>query len=96
MSVTVILEAAIKPGKKDALVALLDSLLPETRAYQGLTHITIHTDAKGENILFYEEWESAANYEDYLQWRTETGVMDKLGAHFSAPPAIRYFNPENI
>ncbi len=96
MNAIVILEADIKEGQKDELLKLLFNYLPETRKYQGFIDISIHVEENKNHVLFYEEWESFTDYESYLQWRTETGVMNKLGATFSSPPLIRYFNTEDI
>ncbi|MGC3836050.1 hypothetical protein ACPSKX_18370 [Moritella viscosa] len=73
MSVTVILEADVKPESKSNLLKLLSEYLPETNKYKGF--ISIST---------------------YLNWRTETGVMNKLADTFNSPPSIRYFNTEEF
>jgi quinol monooxygenase YgiN len=95
MNAIVILEADVKEGKKDELLKLLYKYLPETRKCKGFIDISIHTEQKKNHVLFYEKWESFEDYESYLQWRTETGVMKILGATFSSPPLIRYFNTED-
>lgn len=96
MSVIIILEANVKKGQKDELLKLLSQYLPATRKYNGFIDISIHTEKNKNHVLFYEKWESIDDYESYLQWRTETGVMKTLGATFSSPPLIRYFNTENV
>jgi len=96
MSTIVILEADVKEGQKEELLMLLSQYLPETRKYKGFIDISIHTEKKKNHVLFYEKWESVEDYESYLQWRTETGVMKILGAMFSSPPLIRYFNTEDV
>jgi len=96
MSAIVILEADVKVGKKDELFKLLSQYLPETRKHKGFIDISIHIEQKNNHVLFYEKWESVEDYESYLQWRTETGVMKTLGATLSSPPVIRYFNTEDI
>ncbi len=96
MSAIVILEADVKEGKKDELFKLLSQYLPDTKKYKGFIEISIHTEQKNNHVLFYEKWESVEDYESYLQWRTETGVMKILGAKLSSLPVIRYFNTEDI
>lgn len=96
MSTIIILEADVKEGQKDELFKLLSQYLPETRKYKGFIDISIHTEQKKNHVLFYEKWESIEDYESYLQWRTETGVMKILSATFSSPALIRYFNTENV
>jgi quinol monooxygenase YgiN len=96
MSTVVILEADVKDGQKDELLKLLSQYLPETRKYKGFIDISIHTEHDKSHVLFYEKWESVEDYESYLQWRTETGVMKILGATLSSPPLIRHFNTEDV
>jgi quinol monooxygenase YgiN len=96
MSTTVILEADVKEGKKDELLKLLSQYLPETRQYKGFISISIHTELKTNHVLFYQKWESIEDYEAYLRWRSETGVMNKLVAILVSPPLIRYFSTEDV
>jgi len=96
MSAIVTLDADVKEGKKDELLTLLSQYLPETRNYKGFISISIHTEKNKSHVLFYEKWESVKDYESYLQWRTEIGVMKTLGATFSSPPLIRYFSIDDV
>ena len=96
MSVTVVLEADVIEGEKQTLLKLLSQYLPETRKYSGFIDISIHFEQGKNHVLFFEEWRSVEEYEAYLNWRTETGVMAILGATFSSPPLIRYFDTESV
>ena len=96
MSVTITLEADIKPGERETLLSLLKRLLPETKVYKGFISISIHIEKNSSHLLFFEKWESIPDYEAYLSWRQDTGVMNQLGALFSEPPTIRYYNTENV
>lgn len=96
MSVTVVLEADVKEGEKKTLLKLLSQYLPDTRQYPGFIDISIHFEQDKNHVLFYEKWLSVEDYESYLKWRTDTGVMEVLGATFSSPPSIRYFGTECV
>ena len=96
MSVTVILEADVKPESKSKLLKLLSQYLPETTKYKGFISIAIHSEQDTNQVVFYEKWQSIDNYHDYLNWRTETGVMKELADTFNSPPSIRYFNTEKF
>ena len=92
MSVIVLFDAQVKPEAVDELKSSLKAILPETRAYDGCQGIDIYGNIEdGSNLVFYERWDSREHHERYLAWRTETGVMDQLGAMLTAPPSIRYF-----
>jgi quinol monooxygenase YgiN len=96
MSITVILEADVKPEGKSKLLELLAKYLPETKKYAGFISISIHSEQDTNQVVFYEEWQSISDYHAYLDWRTETGVMSELAATFNSPPIIRYFNTEQF
>ena len=42
------------------------------------------------NMIIVEYWDKRSQHEEYVGWRTETGVMAKIGALLSGPPTIRY------
>jgi quinol monooxygenase YgiN len=96
MSITVILEADVKPESKVNLLKLLTQYLPETKKYKGFISISIHSEQESNQVVFYEKWQSINDYHAYLNWRTETGVMDELAATFNSPPSIRYFTTEKF
>jgi quinol monooxygenase YgiN len=91
MSATVIFEADVKAGKMDLLLNLLSEYLPETRKYRGFIDVSIHVEKNKNQILLYQKWDRFEDYESYLQWRTDTGVMKILGETLNSPPSIRYF-----
>lgn len=92
MSVLVLLEAAVKPEDVANMKAYLAQLFPETREYDGCQGIDAYfsTDDPGQMVMI-ERWGSRSQHEKYLGWRTETGVMDKLGGMLAGPPSMRYF-----
>ncbi len=92
MSVLVLLEAQVKSEAVDDMKSFLAEILPDTRAYDGCQGIDAHFNIEDTgNMVLVEHWDSRAHYEKYLAWRTETGVLDKLGAMLTGPPSIRYF-----
>ena len=97
MSVMVLLETRIKSKEISNMKSYLDEILPDTRAYDGCQSLDVYfnTDDTG-NMVMVEFWDSRAHYEKYLNWRTETGVLDKVGAMFSEPPIIRYYDRTDL
>lgn len=67
-------------------------LFPETVAYDGCEGIELYfnTDDK-DKMVMVEHWASRSHQEKYVAWRTETGVMDKIGSMLAGPPSLRYF-----
>ena len=92
MSTLVLMEAKIQPDKISDMKSSLEQLLPETRGYDGCEGVDAHFDvSEPGSMVLVEQWESRSHHEKYLQWRTETGVMAKLGSMLAGPPSIRYF-----
>ncbi|MFQ6092923.1 MAG: putative quinol monooxygenase [bacterium] len=92
MSVLVLLEAQIKSEDVSDMKSYLAEILPDTRAYDGCQAIDAYFNTEDVgNMVLVEHWDSRARYEKYLAWRTETGVLDKIGAMTAGPPSIRYF-----
>lgn len=93
MSTAVTAELSIDPARVDEFLAFIKGIAPDTRAYAGCRLFDIWTDQdKPGRVLFYEIWDSRDHQEKYLAWRTETGLMEKLGPFLTAPPTISYFN----
>ena len=93
MAVRVILEVKAKPGTGDEVVAFFRSIMPETRAYEGCTSVdTLQNSDDADNVVLVEEWETREQYENYLAWRREMGVSDRLMQMLAEPPNIRHFD----
>ena len=93
MAVRVILEVKAKPGTGDEVVAFFRSILPETRAYEGCTSVdTLQNSDDADNVLVVEVWDTREHYENYLAWRREKGVSDRLKQALAEPPSIRHFD----
>ena len=93
MSVLVLLEAPVKAEEISNMKSLLAAMLPETRAYDGCQGMDVYFNTEDEgNMVMVEHWDSRQHHEKYLRWRTETGVMDKIGGMLAGPPSIRYFD----
>lgn len=73
MIVTIAFHAA--HDKRDQLVETLQSILPDTRAFNGCNSVILveSTETEGQ-LLLIEDWESAADYDAYKAWRRESGT----------------------
>jgi len=93
MSMKVVLEFQTTADQVDAVKDLLRTVLPDTRGYDGFESLTVHqSDDDPTSFLIWEQWATRGDYEAYLAWRTETGVLDKLLAMLTGPPSFRFFN----
>ena len=93
MSVTILLELQVEPEAVDEMISFLKEILPDTRVYEGCQGLEVQQNQEdSSNLVMVEKWESRQFYEKYIGWRTETGVMDKIGSMLSQPPSIRYYD----
>lgn len=88
MSIEVILDLQTSSEQREELINTLASILPDTRAYKGCQSIIATSNEDNPlNIVLLEKWDSRADHESYIAWRTERGDLEKLGALLTAPPA---------
>lgn len=93
MATLVILELKLKAEAIGALKQTLKAILPETRAYAGCKDVHFYENQDDPtSFMAVETWESRDAYQRYLAWRTEAGVMAKLGELLAGPPSFRYFD----
>jgi quinol monooxygenase YgiN len=92
MSVLVLLEAPVKFEDISNMKSYMAEILPDTRAHDGCQGVDVYFNTEDAgNMVLVEYWDSRAHHEKYVGWRTETGVMDKIGAMLAGQPNIRYF-----
>jgi quinol monooxygenase YgiN len=93
VSATVTLQFQVKPDKIEDAIEFLRKVLPETRSYEGFESIVLHQSMDDPTVfLFYEQWASRANYEAYLAWRTETGVLAQLVEMLVGEPSFGFYD----
>jgi quinol monooxygenase YgiN len=86
MACQVLLEVKIVDGFADQLKAKFVELLPDTRSFDGCIYIYLTQDLDNPSkLIIIELWESRAHYDRYLQWRTDRGDMEALGAMMEDP-----------
>ena len=97
MPVSSILLATTKDDKSTDLIKLLEDLIPETRMFPGCIDMKIlRNEEKPNDFVFSGVWKSASDYQKYLEYRTNQGVIDKLGNLLSSPPEIKILCNTNI
>ncbi len=43
-----------------------------------------------------EKWDTRKNFEDYLAWRVESGVVEELMQYLDGEIDFRYFDPIGV
>lgn len=95
-SVTVLLEAKVKPETKKEFLKFLDENLPNVRGFKGARNVTILHNETTMTLAIYEEWQSKDHHQNYIKFITENGVMAKLASFLDTPPSVKYFNKLKI
>jgi quinol monooxygenase YgiN len=93
MPITVIADLALVPQQALTVVAKLQDILPETRAYDGCqgVRLLIDQDEPG-HIVLVEEWDSRQDHARYMEWRRTSGTSPFGPEALAAPPHIGYFD----
>ena len=92
MSIFVLLVGHVQSDKIADMKAYLAQVYPGTRNYDGCLGIDVHFNVENPgNMVMVGQWESRGHHEKYIQWRTETGVIDKVASMLTGPPSTRYF-----
>lgn len=92
MSHTAVVEFPCHPGKGKELLDTLRVALADTRAFEGCESIETYSDQEEpDRVMLWEKWATRANYDAYLAWRMETGLMDVL-APFMDTQTLRITN----
>lgn len=94
MTITVTIAFQAAEGQRDALVAKMIEIIPDTLAYDGCQRIEFveSVDAAG-SLLLIEDWESTEHYDAYKAWRRESGTS-VLGSGLVEGGATTFvFNP---
>ncbi len=92
MSVMVLFEAPVKPDQVSNMKTFLAEIFPGTRSYEGCEGINAYFNVEDKAwLVMIEYWNTRQHHAKYVAWRTETGVMAKLGEMLAGPPNVRYF-----
>ena len=74
---------------RDALVAKLQEIIPDTLNFAGCRRIDFveSTESPGD-LMLIEDWETAEHYETYKAWRRESGTS-VLGGGLVDPDSLQ-------
>ena len=94
MSVLVNLEIPVKEERIEDFFNYLRDILVDTRAYEGCIRLETYHDMENSKVLLIEEWEKIENQESYMQWRTETGLVEALEEFLDGELIIKKYYPK--
>ncbi|MFT3661437.1 MAG: antibiotic biosynthesis monooxygenase family protein [Gordonia sp. (in: high G+C Gram-positive bacteria)] len=97
MTCQAVLAITAKEGKYDELREWLVKILPDTRGFQGCVSVEFYRNQDDpQDLVILEKWNSRADYEAYLAWRTEEGILGELGEFIDGELTVRYFDPMGV
>jgi|TARA_B100000530_G_C15879729_1_gene456902 quinol monooxygenase YgiN len=94
VSVLVNLEIPVKKERIEDFFNYLRDILVDTRAYEGCIRLETYHDMENSKVLLIEEWEKIENQESYMQWRTETGLVEALEEFLDGELIIKKYYPK--
>ena len=94
MTVLVNLEIPVKKERIEDFFNYLRDILVDTRAYEGCIRLETYHEMENSKVLLIEEWEKIENQESYMQWRTETGLVEALEEFLDGELIIKKYSPK--
>lgn len=93
MSVTILLDIAVKARMVPELKKTLVEMLADTRRFDGCIAVTVIQNADDPgNVVLVQEWQTRKHYETYSNWRASTGMAAAMSEKLSATFSLRYFS----
>jgi quinol monooxygenase YgiN len=89
MTIAVILELRTDADRREALRVLMAELADGTRGFDGCRVLEMHVGESPDELVFYEQWESAERYQAYQAWRAGRGDTGRIGSLLAVPPRVR-------
>ena len=97
MAITVTLTFSIKPERTEEFKSLLESLLPDTRAYDGCLRVDVYQDQDSPGtVLLIEDWTSKEHQQKYQAWRDEIGTGAVVGPFLVGEPQFKYLDKLDV
>ncbi|MGV9678519.1 putative quinol monooxygenase [Nocardia sp. NPDC003482] len=97
MTIQAVLELTAKTDKAEEFREWLVRILPDTRGYKGNVSVEfVRNQDDPADVVILEKWDTRTDYEAYLAWRTETGILDELGEFIEGELKVRYFDPMGV
>lgn len=97
MTIQVIMELTVKEDRYDDFRDFMVKILPNTRPYEGCVSIEfVRNQDDPAHLLVMEKWNSRQDYENYLAWRMESGIMNEIVDMIVGEPKLRFFDPMGL
>lgn len=86
-----------KPELAGKCVEALRGMFPTTRLKKGFRNIRLlRSELDLNEFTLVQEWDEVQDHQNYMQFRTETGDLEKLVAMTESPPQVAYWSLEPL
>ena len=80
------------PDQVELCIKTLRDMFPVTRQHKGFRNIRLLRSAHDPNeLILIQEWDSVQAQQSYMQFRTESGEMEKLMTMAVGPMQLNYW-----
>ena len=92
MSIIVVMNLSVKDESLDELKKYFKEILPDTRSFEGCQGVQLY-ESKEEptKLIIHAKWVSEEVQKKYIEWRMETGALEKLMPMLSEPPNMQVY-----
>ena len=81
-----------KPDLTDSCIETLRDMFQVTRQRKGFRNIRLLRSAHDQHeLVMIQEWDSVQDHQNYMQFRTETGDIEKLMGMIVGPMKLNYW-----
>lgn len=89
----ILVEFPIDAERRAEFIDEVNQILVDTRAFEGClaAHVWTH-EQDPATVWIYEEWESRANQQAYVQWRADTGNTAHLAPFITGEVRFLWLN----
>ena len=91
-SAVVIVKLSIKTELFDKAIEFIKDRIVETRAIEGCQKCEVAASKEESDIIVYEIWDTFDDQKKYVEWRTETGVLEETLKFMDSEPRFFQYN----
>ena len=91
-SAVVIVKLSIKTELFDKAIEFIKDRIVETRAFEGCQKCEVAASKEESDIIVYEIWDTFDDQKKYVEWRTETGVLEETLKFMDSEPRFFQYN----
>jgi len=90
MSIIVIMNLTVNDESLEEVKKYFKEILPDTRSFEGCQGVQLYeSEEEPTKLTIHAKWISKEAQKKYIEWRMETGTLEKLMPMLSDPPNMQ-------